>query len=265
MKLSQRSESINAFFDGFVHNSTPLYEFIDQYDKAISYSRDKEKDEDFIFMTTKADLTKLTLIDSHASQVYTKNVFHKFKEEFDCVFHCRHEKLKKDGDESTYQVTYNYDDKAASHVVKVIPKFDFKCSCAKFETAGLLCKHILYLMKKKIDLTSIPERYILKIWTLAARYNTSNKVEFLVAAVNCLRNLSKQLDEIEIKQGNIFTELDNQVMSQTSQITIRDPAKCKTPTVNEFDRNVKAMPVRGNLKNKFYSKQSKKLHNFREK
>ncbi|KAK1351979.1 hypothetical protein POM88_053693 [Heracleum sosnowskyi] len=36
MKSSQRSESINAFFDRFVHSSTPLSEFIDQYDNAIA-------------------------------------------------------------------------------------------------------------------------------------------------------------------------------------------------------------------------------------
>lgn len=87
MKSSQGSESINAFFDGFVHNSTPLSKFVDQYDKAIDDFRDKEDDQDFICMTTKPDFTKVTPMESHASQVYTKNVFAKFKEEFDCVFH----------------------------------------------------------------------------------------------------------------------------------------------------------------------------------
>ncbi|KAK1373111.1 hypothetical protein POM88_029304 [Heracleum sosnowskyi] len=80
MKSRQMSESINTFFDGFVHNSTPMSEFIDQYDNAIADRRDKDKDQDFICMTTKPDLTKLTPIESHASHVYKKNVFNKFKE-----------------------------------------------------------------------------------------------------------------------------------------------------------------------------------------
>ncbi|KAK1381674.1 hypothetical protein POM88_019409 [Heracleum sosnowskyi] len=233
--------------------------------------RDKEEDQDFICMSTKPDLTKLTPIESHASQVYTKNVFNKFKEEFVCVFHCRHKKLKKDGDKSTYQVTYNYDDKVVSHVVNIISEFDFKCSCAHFETTGLLCKHILYLMKQKFDFTSIPEKYILPRWTLGARHSSCSKAdkiledsqkitgehkvkvlqawnfrtymdrifdrvvrrpEFLVAATNCLENLTEQLDIVEAKLEDTITvtEVGNQVtpMSHTSQITIRDPSKCKT-------------------------------------
>ncbi|KAK1397127.1 hypothetical protein POM88_006990 [Heracleum sosnowskyi] len=190
MKSSQRSESINAFFDGFVHSSTSLSEFVDQYDNAITDRREKEEDQDFICMTTKPDLTKVTPIESYASQIYTKNVFVRFKEEFDCVFHCLHKKLKKDGDKSTYQVTHRFNDKVVSHVVNVTSDCNFECSCAKFETAGLLCKHILSLMKQKYDFTSIPEKYILPRWTLNARQATST--------------------------------------SQISQITIRDPTKCKT-------------------------------------
>ncbi|KAK2987379.1 hypothetical protein RJ640_028825 [Escallonia rubra] len=47
------------------------------------------------------------------------------------------------------------------------------CSCAKFETAGILCKHILYIfkMKKIIDL---PEYYILPRWTINARYKVGD-------------------------------------------------------------------------------------------
>ena len=101
-------------------------------------------------MTTKLDLTNATPLESHADKVYTKNVFNKFKEEFECVFHCRHKKLKKDEDMSTYQVTCNYDNKVVSHIVNVIREVSFECTCAKFENAGLLCKYILYLMKQKI-------------------------------------------------------------------------------------------------------------------
>ncbi|KAK1354471.1 hypothetical protein POM88_047727 [Heracleum sosnowskyi] len=272
MKSSQRSESINAFFDGFVHSSTPLLEFVDQYDNAIADRREKEEDQDFICMMTKPDLTKVTPIESYVSQIYTKNVFVRFKEQFDCVFHCLHKKLKKDGDKSTYQVTHRFDDKVVSHVVNVTSDCNFECSCAKFETAGLLCKHILYLMGKKYDFTSIPEKYILPRWTLNARYTTSSKVdhileesqkksrqktvsaleiwnfrtyidrifdkavrrrEFLVAATNCLDNLSEQIDVIEAKKYDIFTEVtevsrQTTSTSQISQITVRDPIKCKT-------------------------------------
>lgn len=48
MSSSQRSESINSFFDGYVHAMTPLNEFTVQYDKALKARRKAEKDEEFL-------------------------------------------------------------------------------------------------------------------------------------------------------------------------------------------------------------------------
>lgn len=42
MITSERSESINSFFDGYVNSNTLLNEFVSQYDKAI-LSRRKKK------------------------------------------------------------------------------------------------------------------------------------------------------------------------------------------------------------------------------
>ncbi|KAL6523868.1 hypothetical protein OROMI_030963 [Orobanche minor] len=35
MKAGSRSESMNAYFDGYVNSMTSLSEFIEQYDKAV--------------------------------------------------------------------------------------------------------------------------------------------------------------------------------------------------------------------------------------
>ncbi|CAI9297857.1 unnamed protein product [Lactuca saligna] len=47
------------------------------------------------------------------------------------------------------------------------------CSCAKYETHGILCKHSLYVMKKR-HVQTLPNHYILPRWTLNARYKVSN-------------------------------------------------------------------------------------------
>ncbi|KAK1399260.1 hypothetical protein POM88_009123 [Heracleum sosnowskyi] len=51
--------------------------------------------------------------------------------------------------------------------------------------------------------------------------------EFLVAASNCLGNLSEQLDLIEKEQSDKFPEVGTEVshVSNIPQITIRDPGK----------------------------------------
>lgn len=54
--------------------------------------------------------------------------------------------------------------------------------------------------------------------------------EFLVATNSCLGNLTEQLDLIEEEQSSKVTEVGNEVSyaSNISQITIRDPSKCRT-------------------------------------
>ena len=72
---------------------------------------------------------------------------------------------------TTYEVDFKEHKKA--HIVKVDISTKFcKCSCARFETWGILCKHILYIMKQKLRVKVIPEEYILQRWTLNARYKT---------------------------------------------------------------------------------------------
>ena len=47
MSTTQRSESINAFFDGYVHHQTTLKEFVEQYDNALAKTVVNENTEDF--------------------------------------------------------------------------------------------------------------------------------------------------------------------------------------------------------------------------
>ncbi|XP_077251860.1 protein FAR1-RELATED SEQUENCE 5-like [Tasmannia lanceolata] len=47
MKSSQRSESMNSFFDGYVNNNTGLHEFLNAYERALVQRRKTEAEEDF--------------------------------------------------------------------------------------------------------------------------------------------------------------------------------------------------------------------------
>lgn len=41
MSTTQWSESMNAFFDGYVHQNTTLREFVDQYERALQDKYEK--------------------------------------------------------------------------------------------------------------------------------------------------------------------------------------------------------------------------------
>lgn len=44
------------------------------------------------------------------------------------------------------------------------------CSCAKFETYGVLCKTYSLFVHEKKNIAYLPEMYIMKRWTIYARY-----------------------------------------------------------------------------------------------
>ncbi|KAH7685553.1 FHY3/FAR1 family protein [Dioscorea alata] len=75
MTTTQRSESINSFFDGFVNAQTPLDEFVMQYDKALSAQRNAEESEDFKTLNSIANFYTGHLIERHAGEVYIRSVY----------------------------------------------------------------------------------------------------------------------------------------------------------------------------------------------
>jgi hypothetical protein len=47
MSTTQRSESMNSFFDGYVNSKTSLKQFVEQYDNALRDKIEKENRADF--------------------------------------------------------------------------------------------------------------------------------------------------------------------------------------------------------------------------
>ncbi|XP_027936220.1 protein FAR1-RELATED SEQUENCE 5-like [Vigna unguiculata] len=52
MSSTQRSEGMNAFFDGFINSSTTLEQFVMQYDNALRQKAEKEYEADFASLNT---------------------------------------------------------------------------------------------------------------------------------------------------------------------------------------------------------------------
>ncbi|CAI9284600.1 unnamed protein product [Lactuca saligna] len=144
MTTSGRSESINSFFDGFVNSSTMLNEFVIQYDKAVKSRREAEEDEDFKTMNSRAVLSSVHPIEAKAEEI-------------------------------TYRVGQMNIDKKYWRIVsfRLVSQMNVICSCAKYEIYGILCKHCLYVMKKR-HVETLPSHYILPRWTLNVRYKVGN-------------------------------------------------------------------------------------------
>ncbi|XP_077223049.1 protein FAR1-RELATED SEQUENCE 5-like [Tasmannia lanceolata] len=173
MTSSQRSESMNAFFDGFVNQKTSLLDFVDQYEKALADRRRKETQEDFKSKNSKATMTTGSPLEDDPGKYYTRTIFGLFLAELNGSRLYWGKKHSKIGDETTFNVRRKRGDNEMSKGRMVVYN-DFDgvtatCDCAMFETSGILCRHILAVFDQK-QLTFISERYILRRWTIDARY-----------------------------------------------------------------------------------------------
>ena len=77
MNTTQRSESINAFFDSFVNSRTTLKDFVVKFAKAVDNRYKKERKEDFD-SRHKTPLVIGSKIDHQAASIYTRTIFSKF-------------------------------------------------------------------------------------------------------------------------------------------------------------------------------------------
>ncbi|XP_020245275.1 protein FAR1-RELATED SEQUENCE 5-like [Asparagus officinalis] len=78
MTSSQRSESINAFFDTYVNSQTLLSDFVEHYDKAILSRHSQELSEDFATLNTKPVMYLNHPIEIQAGESYTRAIFERF-------------------------------------------------------------------------------------------------------------------------------------------------------------------------------------------
>ncbi|KAI3779313.1 hypothetical protein L2E82_08985 [Cichorium intybus] len=177
MTTSGRSESIHSFFDGFVNSKTMLNEFVVQYDKAVDSRRAAEEDEDFKTMNSKPVLSSVHPIEAQLGACYTRKIFDIFQKEWvEATNNLTHETLSKSTKEIKYRVGQLNVDKEHWRFVNFCftNQVNITCSCAKFETYGILCKHSLYVIKKR-HVQNLPNFYILPRWTLDARFKVGTR------------------------------------------------------------------------------------------
>ncbi|MCL7038572.1 hypothetical protein MKW94_030142 [Papaver nudicaule] len=180
MSTTQLAEGMNSYFDGFLHEGTPLDEFIEQYELAVVRRREEETDEDFITMYTSAGSSSKNPIEEQAAKVYTRNMFTMFGHEFFESSACIARKVD-DEDECTLRYLvgkYSDKDDEMSHVTFNSVDKIANCSCQMFEFEGILCKHVLKVFQDS-NVVELPDKYILNRWTMIARYGgpCSNEVE----------------------------------------------------------------------------------------
>ncbi|KAJ0641191.1 putative transcription factor FAR family [Helianthus annuus] len=168
MSITQRSDSMNSYFDGYVNASTTLNQFVKLYEKALESRNEKEVKADYDTMNTLPPLRTPSPMEKQASELYTRKIFLRFQEELVGTLTLMASKVEDDGEVTMYQVSKFGEDNKCYRVSFNVLEMRATCSCCMFEFSGLLCRHVLAVFRVTNVLT-LPSGYILKRWTVNAK------------------------------------------------------------------------------------------------
>lgn len=171
MTTSQRTESIYAFFDSYIDANTQLADFVCKYDKVVAAHCASESKEDFMTLNTVPTMCISHPIEVQAGKSYTREILKIFQEELIKSYTLFCEDVLKEGSKEIYLVGPFSKERDKMEEVTYDQSEELKvaCTCAMFETDGILCRHILRIMYHN-QLRSFPDSYILHRWKIDARH-----------------------------------------------------------------------------------------------
>lgn len=88
MSTTQRSESMNAFFDGYVNSKTTLKQFVEQYSNALKNKVQKEVEEDVRCLSQRMLCVTSYAMEKQVRDVYTILKFQEFQQELIKKMYC---------------------------------------------------------------------------------------------------------------------------------------------------------------------------------
>lgn len=208
MSTNQRSESINSFFDKYIHKKITLKEFVKQYGTILQNRYEEEAIADFDTWHKQPALKSPSPWEKQLSSVYTHAIFKKFQVEVLGIVGCHPKKESEDG----ANIIFSVDDCEKGENFKVMwneAESNVFCSCLLFEYKGFLCRHAMIVLQI-CGLSSIPSCYILKRWTKNAKSSQSmvegtGKIKTRVQQYNDLCRRAIELSE----EGSLSEESYN--------------------------------------------------------
>ncbi|XP_014524554.1 protein FAR1-RELATED SEQUENCE 9-like [Vigna radiata var. radiata] len=220
MSTTQRSEGMNAFFDGFINSSTTLQQFVVQFDKALRVKAQKEIQADFSSLNTTIGCGSQSPIERQFQLEYTHEKFEEVQTEFWSRMNCFIKKTVKDNFMNTYTINEErkFEDKCADKFYTV--EFDpltnnTTCSCLLFEFRGIICRNSLLVFCRK-DVCNVPSKYVLRCWSknirrrhmlIRATYTTS-KLQPTMQRYQLLYKKFYEIAEVACESGVFSNQLE---------------------------------------------------------
>jgi hypothetical protein len=167
MSTTQRSESVNSYFDKYVHKKTAVQEFVKQYESILQDRYEEEAKADSDTWNKQPALKSPSPLEKSVAGVYTHAVFKKFQVELLGVVAC-HPKIEIQEETSfTYRVQ-EFERSQDFIVIWNKMKSEISCMCRLYEYKGYLCRHAMIVLQL-CGLPAIPSQYVLKRWMKDAK------------------------------------------------------------------------------------------------
>lgn len=229
MSTTQRSESMHAFFDGYINSTTSLNQFVKQYDNALSSRAEKEFEADFNSLDTTIPCVSNSSIEKQLQGEYTHAKFKEVQTEFISKMNCAPSLNVVEGCFATYHVLEEVvvGGRHKENVFKVVfnqENQDFSCECSSFEFRGILCCHVLSVCTRE-RVKNVPEKYVLTRW----KKNIKRKHSYIKSSY-CARELKPQMDRFD-KLCKHFYEIA-EVAAESE-----DATKALHETLHQFNSN----------------------------
>lgn len=164
------NETLNPFFDGYVHKHISFKEFVDRYDLALQRKHLREAMADLESRDASFDLKTRCSFEVQLSKLYTKDIFKKFQSEVEGMYSCCNTRqVNVNGRIITYlvkervRVDGNKKELKNYEVLYETTQPEVRCICSLFNFNGYLCRHALNVLND-IGVEEIPSQYILPRW-----------------------------------------------------------------------------------------------------
>ena len=245
MSITQRSDSMNSYFDGYVNASTTLQLFVKQYEKALESRYEKEVKADYDTINTNPFLKTPSPMEKQAAELYTRKLFMKFQEELVETLTFLATKVEDQDAISIYRVAKFGENHKAYSVRFNVREMKATCSCHMFEFSGLLCRHILTVFRVTNVLT-LPPRYVLKRWTRNAKSGVileerandllNSSRESLTVRYNNLRHEALKYVDEGVKTIDIYNVAVAALQEAADRVALAKKNGGKMATVNGSGR-----------------------------
>nr|XP_025665199.1 protein FAR1-RELATED SEQUENCE 5-like [Arachis hypogaea] len=172
-RTTSRCESLHAVLKRYVKSRHNLTEFVDHFQRCLSYMRHREDLADFKSSTGQPMMqTHFQQLERSASTIYTRQIFMLFRSMLHKASTLKVIYEKETSSCKIYQVSKFYKPNMIWHVSFHEEQVEFKCSCMRMDSIGIPCSHILAVLGF-LDIAELPKSLVLRRWTRKAKEGIS--------------------------------------------------------------------------------------------